>query len=100
MVKGKVTLDGKPLAGASLVFEPIDPGRASTATTDDNGEYELIYIRKDKGAKVGAHTVRITASGQDSDRSELLPARYNIESNLKADVQRGENTIDFPLTSK
>jgi len=99
-VHGTVTLDGKPLAGASLVFEPVERGRASTAVTDADGRYELIYIRQDKGAKVGAHRVRITAANPDSAKAELLPLRYNAQSVLKAEVKPGDNCIDFPLTSK
>jgi hypothetical protein len=99
-VHGTVTLDGKPLVGASLVFEPEEPGRASTATTDDDGNYELIYIRLDKGAKVGAHVVRISAPKPGAGRGELLPPRYNARSVLKTDVRRGDNAIDFPLASK
>jgi hypothetical protein len=100
MVHGTVTLDGGPLAGASLVFDPVQPGRASTATTDHDGKYELIYIRRDKGAKVGAHLVRISAANPGSGKSGPLPPRYNTQSDLKVEVKPGDNTIDFPLTSK
>ena len=100
MVHGTVTLDGKPLAGARLTFEPVEPGRASTGITDDDGKYELIYIRDDRGAKVGGHLVRISAPNPNSDGAELLPPRYNTQSTLKKEVKRGDNSIDFPLTSK
>ena len=100
MVSGTVTLDGKPLADARLIFEPAEGGRASTGSTDREGKYELIYIRKDKGAKVGTHLVRISIANPDADNVELLPARYNTQSVLEAEVKQGDNTIDFPLTSK
>ena len=97
-VHGTITLDGKPLAGASVIFEPVEPARASAGFTDDDGKYELIYIRRDKGAKVGAHLVRISVA--QSGKFPLLPPRYNRQSVLKADVKAGDNTIDFPLTSQ
>ena len=99
-VSGTVTLDGKPLTGARLIFEPAAGGRASTGLTDDKGRYELIYIRKDKGAKVGAHLVRISIADSDAGNAELLPDRYNSRSVLKAEVKQGHNTVDFPLASK
>ena len=99
-VHGTVTLDGKPLADAALIFEPLDPGRASTGKTDDKGHYELIYIRQDKGAKVGSHKVRIRAEDPDANGKELLLPRYHSETILTAEVSSGDNTIDFPLTSK
>lgn len=97
-VHGIVTLDGQPLAGAGLVFQPTEAGRASAATTDENGQYDLVYIRKDKGAKVGFHLARVSAVR--SDKSSLLPPRYNTQSILRVEVKPGDNTIDFPLTSK
>jgi hypothetical protein len=95
MVHGTVTLDGRPLVGATVLFQPVEPGRTSIAVTGDDGRYELVYLRKDKGAKVGAHVVQIT-----SRNPAILPPRYNTQSILKAEVKRGTNTIDFPLTSK
>ena len=99
MVSGTVTLDGKPLADARLIFEPIEGGRASTGSTDSEGKYELIYIRKDKGAKLGPHLVRISAATPDAAHAELLPACYNAQTTLRADVKPGPNQIDFTLTS-
>ena len=32
--------------------------------------------------------------------SQPLPARYNLESTLKADVKQGPNTFDFQVTSQ
>lgn len=97
-VHGTVTLDGRPLAGASLAFQPVELGRASVATTDSDGKYELLYIRQEKGAKVGTHQVRISATNRD--KSQLLPPRYNTQSVLRADVKSGDNTIDFPLATR
>ncbi len=99
LVAGVVTLDGRPLAGANLVFEPVEGGRASTGYTDENGRYELIYIRHDKGAKVGRHKVIINAGAPDSGRAEIVPPRYNENSSLVAEVKAGNNTLDFLLTT-
>lgn len=108
-VEGNVTLDGKPLDGAEVQFEPSD-SRPSVAFTDENGHYVLKFTGSRDGATVGTHTVRILSargsSGGEGDgplvkaRPELLPAKYHEKSTLTADVQSGNNTIDFDLQSK
>ena len=59
-VKGKVTLDGKPMVMARIYFTPEGGGQSSEAVTNASGEYELVYKRDIMGAKIGKHTVRIT----------------------------------------
>jgi len=107
-VNGHVTLDGKPLADAVVEFQPAN-GRASIGTTDSSGYYELQYTLDRDGAIPGEHTVRITteryASGGEGSsplveaRKELLPARYNVESELKETVEDGSQEINFELES-
>lgn len=108
-VEGNVTLDGNPLDGAEVQFEPED-ARPSVAFTDENGHYVLKFTGSRDGATLGTHTVRILSargsSGGEGDgplvkaRPELLPAKYHVKSTLTADVQSGNNTIDFDLQSK
>ena len=107
-VKGQVVMDGNPVAGALVVFQP-EHGRPSNGKTDDQGQYELNYSQSEKGAVVGLHSVRIT-TGQAASTSEgkvvqaavpeKLPARYNSKSELTADVTAGDNEVDFTLESK
>lgn len=119
-VTGTITLDGQPLAGVAVVFQP-DNGRPSRGMTDAQGKYELTYIRQTKGAKVGPHRVEIApseegeveeveeAEGGDGEEQQAspkpksgksaVPARYNVKSELKADVKSGANTFDFALES-
>lgn len=97
-VSGVVTLDGKPLPNARVMFTP-DHSRPSGAMTDANGRYELIFNEKLKGAAVGKHTVRISLGAYD--KPEQLPAKYNLKSELTADVKAGPNEdINFDLKSK
>ncbi|MBN2295074.1 MAG: carboxypeptidase regulatory-like domain-containing protein [Pirellulales bacterium] len=97
-VTGTVTLDSQPLAGATIFFKP-QSGTQSYAKTDAQGRYELTYLRDIKGAKVGSHTVLITTATEESPR-ERLPARYNRQSTLTAQVAPGENTFNFDLKSR
>jgi hypothetical protein len=106
IVEGEVTLDGKPLAGAAVTFEP-EIGRPSHGTTGESGEYSLMYRGNPWGAIVGRHTVRITTETllEDSPDAapriakERLPKRYHSQSTLSAEVVSGKNVIDFALTS-
>ena len=87
-VGGKVTLDGKPLAGKTLKFipDPGTPGQGSGATTDANGAYVLLAtrpgsIRDEAGAPSGAYRVvvvepmfPIDLPVQDANDSNATPA--------------------------
>jgi len=98
-VEGTVTLDGAPLPAALVVFTPRGPGRSSRGTTDAAGRYELSYLRDILGANRGGHDVQITTS-EDGIGRERLPVRYHAQSELRAEVEAGSNTIDFPLESR
>lgn len=118
-VQGTITFDGQPLSGVVVVFQP-DSGRPARGRTDTEGKYELTYIRSTRGTKVGHNRVEIAPSEEDDDPAEnevdtetvsrkrpakfksgkpKIPARYNIKTELEADVQPGNNTFDFELTS-
>jgi len=94
-VTGVVTFENQPLPQASVVFEP-EQGKDSRAVTDQQGRYELVYLRDIKGAVVGPHTVRITTATEVNPQ-EKVPARYHAQSELRVDVRSGANTFDFEL---
>ena len=82
-VTGRVTLNGEPLRNVEVSFVPAS-GRPSYGETNDDGIYELVYIRDVKGAKVGKHKVTVHSGKVDSSR---LPP---------VDVEPGSNRIDLP----
>ncbi|MFC1597648.1 carboxypeptidase regulatory-like domain-containing protein [Planctomycetota bacterium] len=101
-VTGKVTLDGKPLEGADLEFQPTE-GSPSYGTTNPDGKYKLMYTRDKKGAMVGEHTVRITTSTTATDENgneirvpQQVPPEYSREGVVK-EVKPGRNKFDFDL---
>lgn len=105
-VTGVVTLDGSPLEGATVTFQPAE-GRPSAGETDSSGKYVLMYSVDVEGAKVGQHTVTISKEDQKFDgdgeltsSKETVPSKYNQKTELTEKVESGENTIDFTLTSK
>ncbi|MEZ6088624.1 MAG: hypothetical protein R3C05_11470 [Pirellulaceae bacterium] len=87
-----------------------DSGRPSIGVTDASGEYSLQFTNDASGALLGAHKVRITTArdGFSSEgdapsveaRKELLPPNYHDNTQLKAEVASGDNTVNFELQSK
>jgi hypothetical protein len=98
-VEGIVTLDGKPLVRASVVFEPKAGGRSSRAVTDETGRYHLIYLRDISGALIGSHKVKISTASEANPK-EIVPVRYNKRSTLTADVAAGANRHNFNLSTR
>jgi hypothetical protein len=117
-VSGKVTLNGQPLANASVSFQPIAPegkveaGPGSQGKTNDKGEFTLTMSTGERGAMVGKHRVMIsklnTQVGDSDERAprggwpqgDEVPERYNAATELKFDVPSGgTNKADFQLTS-
>lgn len=65
LVVGKVMLDGKPVANASVGFSPVSPGKGMPAagTTDEAGVFRLTTFgggKAEKGAVAGDYVVTIT----------------------------------------
>jgi hypothetical protein len=101
-VSGRVTMDGQPLGGVSVVFES-ERGVLSFGNTDDEGRYSVSYIRSAKGAGLGRNVVRIRTPmmGPASPlRKDRIPSIYNTASTLAVDVTKGSNVFDFTLESK
>lgn len=75
-VAGVVTLDGQPLAGASITTQPIatgdqHPGSGSFGKTDQEGRFELELVTPaKKGAVVGEHRVMISPPAAESAARE------------------------------
>ncbi len=98
-VEGVVTLDGRPLADATVRFTPSGPGRTAQGVTDASGRYRLLYLRDIPGADVDRHVVRITTARDETGGIESLPPRYHARSGLEAIVRPGRNRHDFSLES-
>ena len=108
-VSGTVTFNGKPLANAVICFEAQ---RADTLVEAGanvvDGRYEIVA---EKGIVPGTYRVFISSlrdtgatdmtMGKPMPRlTESLPARYNRESTLTAEVKQSEAAqFDFELKS-
>lgn len=98
-VEGTITLDGEPLVEAGVTFV-IQGARGSMGFTDDQGYYELKYLKGVMGAAVGQHRVLIDRLPRSDRKVDGLPAKYNLRTELTAEVKGGQNTIDFDLSSE
>ena len=118
-VKGRVTLDGKPVADAAVMFEPEAGGVPARGSTAADGSFTLTTFERDDGAIAGRHRVAVTKvviEGLQADASGLeaaplvgpikersvVPPRYAVpaQSGLTAEVSGSAATIDLPLTTK
>src|SRR5262245_32840897 len=59
-VRGKVTLDGKPLAQGMIATLPA-AGRGASGTIQPDGSFELQTFGKNDGATIGLHKVAVVA---------------------------------------
>ena len=112
-VSGVVTLNGKPIDGARVLFEPestgdvLNVGPSSYAVTDEQGRYSLETMDGEEGAVVAHHRVTISTfmgpeehEGEEPVREELIPERYFDGSTpLSWDVSTdGTTAADFQLS--
>ncbi len=122
-VSGVVTLNGKPYDKAAVSFQPIgtqenpNPGRGSSAYTDENGRFSLISD-KNRGAVVGKHLVRITTrssapapagepglgssdSAPAAKQGDPIPLEWNWQSQKEFEVPPGgTDKANFDIVTK
>ena len=70
-VSGKVTLDGAPVEGAMVTFQPEGVARAASGMTDASGNYKLTTLNPGDGALPGDYKVSISKV-EDTDPSHHL----------------------------
>ncbi|MCC9607738.1 carboxypeptidase-like regulatory domain-containing protein [Blastopirellula sp. JC732] len=109
-VSGTVTVNGRPLEGATVAFAPqgesLNTGRPSLAQTDADGHFQLQTVNGIDGAVIGRHLVAITTKRLDPETQdvvarETIPVRYNAQSELSFDVPKeGSTSANFDLTLK
>lgn len=112
-VTGTVTLDGKPLEGAVVAFQPKTEGAKpnlklgmSVGKTNKEGKYTLSYALIDGktyyGAVAGPHYVTIRVD-DPATQVEMLPPHYSSISTTRLSFevkQDGKQPANFDLTLK
>jgi hypothetical protein len=108
-VRGKVTVDGTPAAGATVVFDPVGGGSAKpSGLVAADGSFTLSTHPHGTGAPAGEYAVLVTwypenARELDNPKNKL-PARYAEAAKTplpKVTVKDGANELEpFVLKAK
>jgi hypothetical protein len=103
-VEGTVTVNGNPLLEGAILFIPVNGDTATAGGQIAEGKYSV-------EVPVTQHQVQISANVIDTQKTppnatadqivmkQLVPNRYNVESELVMDVVGGVNKKDFALTN-
>src|SRR5262249_42993626 len=92
-VHGKVTLDGKPVTGGEVVFNPANSQRkmipARSAPIAPDGTYTITTL-------TGSNAVMVNpkADGRGKTKAGAVPAQMK-----PCEVQPGDNTFDIALST-
>ncbi len=93
-VTGTVTLDGKPLVGATLMFNPLmgTSSMGAFAVTDDEGAYTLTHLSKKPGVEEGQYGVTFSKMTQP-DGSPIPSGESRAEFGMVEQVPKVYTTI-------
>jgi hypothetical protein len=105
-ISGKVTLNGAPLDGGSILFTSLGATRLASGAMIQKGEY---HIPQDKGLLPGEYHLEISAPdtaappvmiGGSPTAPERIPAEFNVDSQKTVLVRAdGDNHFEFEITS-
>jgi hypothetical protein len=111
-VQGRVLLDGKPVAGAAVLFEPEGGGVPATGVTDGSGEFSLSTSGRGAGAVTGKHSVSVSKQvaaqpNRKVEEGEIVPMKFETPekyaspqtSGLTIEVTRGMAPVELQLIS-
>ncbi len=82
---GIVTLDGVPVAGATVTFAPKEGGKKVTATTNKLGQFKLLP------PTTGEHTVTVSRKPEGEEKES--------STTLRALIMQGSNEFNVQLAS-
>jgi hypothetical protein len=106
-VKGSVTLDGQPLPAGRILFVAVDQATPAAEGAITAGQFETLVPPGEKRVEIRAPKVTGKKKMYDTPDSptvdtvvELLPAKYNVNSELKLTVDGSEQEQKFDLQSK
>ncbi len=120
-VSGTVTLDDKPLSGATVLFSPRGqtPGTGAFGSTDAEGKYTLKHRSNQPGIQPGEYTVSFSKmampdgspipegkTAADVEAAEMIPEKYTLSGQEAMEKPTNNTTVpenggsfDFKLES-
>lgn len=100
---GTVSIDGKPVANATVVFHS-ESGPTASGTTDSSGNFTLATGTHGEGAAAGDFIVQISSNAETTDgsgKAVTIPIVYSENGVEVVKVaQGGDNSFTFNLKSK
>ncbi len=111
-IAGKVTLDGSPLPGGTIEFQPATGGPPQIGPGGSEIRDGSYRIDASEGLVAGRYKVLIFSGGPSTTRDtapsepgaqarpprELIPARYNTATTLTAEVSKDKsNQFNFEI---
>jgi hypothetical protein len=105
-VTGTITVDGSPAKSGSIAFFPVDRKSPTAGSEIVDGKYTAKVALGT--AKVEVRVPKVTGEKKlyntaDSPKqkilAESLPAKFNDQTELKLNVQPGENHQDYSLAT-
>jgi hypothetical protein len=104
-VNGTVTLDGQPIKTGIVRFVPADGQTATADAVIAEGKFTANVPPGEKRVEISAPKVvgkrrMMPESPEIEITEELLPARYNVKTELTLTVTAGSQSKDFELQSK
>lgn len=106
-ITGTVTLDGQPIPNGEILFYPLQGTRGSVSGGSiKDGKY---VADGRGGVPLGSHKVEIrafrapkksltgVAAVEGGPAEQYLPRKYNVQSELEAEVDSSTSTLDFHL---
>ena len=108
-VVGQVKIDGQPVVNAVIAFEDPATGFAAMGKIETDGKY-VLRSQYGNGIPPGEYRVTVSPppSRDDQDReippvpgATKIPPKFQqgATSGMTANVEDGENTLDFDLTT-
>lgn len=88
-VSGKITVDGQPMEGVMVVYNPGDGGRAASGRTDAQGMYKLTTEIKDDGALPGSYKIAVS---KHENAADDVPT--NVDPNDPASLDAVYSKVD------
>ena len=100
-VTGTITLDGKPISGAVVTFQPIEGGTGQPAvgTTDVEGKYTVTDMKSDKigsGAAAGEYRVGVMWFKPGADSSQATGASGGNEETAVSNDKKDVTSVSGP----